>query len=95
MATTGSSKAVEAPMDDWNRRVSFDFGKNGLKEPADFKDLTVDQVVTVLVTGKVRMVRTDKEGSSFALVMDKIKLQVENKKDDLEAGFAATRTKVK
>jgi hypothetical protein len=93
MAKKGSP-TVEASTDDWNRRVSFDFGKNGLKEPADFKDLSVDQKVTVLVTGKVSMVRTDKEGSSFSLVMDSIKLQVE-KKDSLEEGFAATRTKVK
>jgi hypothetical protein len=94
MAKTGLTKSLEAPTDDWNRCVTFDFGKNGLKEPADFKDLSVNLEVTVLVTGKVSMVRTDKEGSCFTLIMDKIKLQVE-KKDDLEASFAATRTKVK
>ena len=94
MAKGTTAKAVEAPTDDWNRRVTFDFGKHGLKEPADFKDLSVDMEVTALVKGKVSMVRTDKEGSSFTLVMDSIKLQVE-KKDSLEEGFRATRTKVK
>lgn len=78
MAKTKGAPAPEI-VDDWNRRVNFDFGKGGLKEPKGFSDLTVDQEVTVLVTGKVNSIRLDKDSSNFSLLMDSIKLQVEKK----------------
>ena len=81
--TKTAAKAPEV-VDDWNRRVIFDFGKGGLKEPKGFSDLTVDQEVTVLVTGKVNSIRLDKESSNFSLLMDSIKLQI--KKDEGLAG---------
>ena len=52
------AKAPEA-VDDWKRRVNFDFGKGGLKGPKGFRELTVDEEVTVLVTGKVTSIRVD------------------------------------
>lgn len=79
MAKTTKATAPEVG-DDWNRRVNFDFGQGGLKEPKGFSDLTVDQEVTVLVTGKVNSIRLDRDSSNFSLVMDSIKLQI--KKDE-------------
>jgi hypothetical protein len=63
---------------DWQRRVSFDFGKGkgGMKEPEGFKDLTVGSKVTVLVTGKVVSLRTDQDSSAFSLAMEKLELQI-------------------
>ena len=80
--TKGAS--VPEVVDDYNRRVNFDFGRGGLKEPKGFSDLTVGQEVTVLVTGKVNSIRLDQDSSNFGLIMDSIKLQI--KKDEGLAG---------
>ncbi len=87
------SKAPEIS-DDWRRRVSFDFGKEGMKEPEGFADLTVDQEVTVLVTGKVSSINKSRDGSGFSLTMSGLKLQAKPKEDPLTAAFAGHRVKL-
>jgi len=90
-----SSKAVETKgLDDWKRRVSFDFGKEGLKEAEGFHELTINETVTVLVTGKVNHISKSRDGASFSLTMEGIKLQVKPKEDPLTAAFAGHRMKV-
>ncbi len=91
-------KGAEAPEpsvnEDWRRRVNFDFGQDSLKEPAGLRDLTINETVTVLVTGKVKTLRLDEEGSGLTLVMDKIELAEGKPKDDLSEAFAKTRRKL-
>ena len=88
-------QAVETKgMDDWKRRVSFDFGKGGMPAPEGFTDLSVKQEVTVLVTGTVTNIHHSVDSSSFTLTMTKLKLQTQPK-DPLEAAFAGHRMKVK
>jgi len=81
MAKTATKAPTPLGDDEWRRRVSFDFGKGkgGMKEPAGFKDLTVGQTVTVLVTGKVNSLRTDTDSSNISLVMEKLELEGETK----------------
>jgi hypothetical protein len=91
---------AESPaMDDWRRRVDFSFGKDSLKEPAGLRELTVGETVTVLVTGKVKTLRLDEEGSGLCISMDKIDIEgcqgcKEAKDDDLSAALATTRRKL-
>lgn len=89
MAKT-TTKGPPEVVDDWQRRVSFDFGKSGLKEPKGFDDLTVDEEVSVLVTGKVTSLRRDTDSCNFSMNMDSIKLQIEEK-NDLASDFAAAK----
>lgn len=93
MAKTTSKAPAPVVEDDWKRRVSFDFGsgKGGMEEPKGFNKLTVDQEVTVLVTGKVNSVRTDRESSGFSLVMDKIELKTRKSKGNLAAALDGAR----
>jgi len=75
----GKSKGVEMP-EDWLRRVDFTFGgKTGLETPEGFGDLTVDDELTVLVKGKVRSLRQDKESSGFCLTVSQIKMETSKK----------------
>ena len=91
MAKTATKGSLEvAPVDDWNRRVNFDFGKGGLKEPKGFSELTVNEEVTVLVTGKVTSIRVDADSSNFGLRMESLKLEI-IEKDDLASDFEAAK----
>jgi hypothetical protein len=90
MAKTSSKAQAPEVVDDWNRRVNFDFGKGGLKEPNGFKELTVDEEVTVVVTGKVTSIRVDSDSSNFGMRMDSIKLKI-IEKDDLASDFEAAK----
>jgi hypothetical protein len=90
MAKTASKAPETAVVDDWNRRVNFDFGKGGLKEPKGFKELTVDEEVSVVVTGKVTSIRVDSDSSIFGLRLDSIKLKI-IEKDDLASDFEGAK----
>jgi len=71
MAKTAQPESV----DEWRRRVSFDFGKGGLGAPEGFKELSIGDEVTVMVTGKVNNLNQTEDTSSFALQMEKIELE--------------------
>ena len=89
--------ALEVSSDDkeWRRRVSFDFGKGSLESPDGFKDLSIGDEVTVLVTGKVNSLNQNEDTSSFALQMEKIELQTGTKGGLSEAlGKAKKKQKV-
>ncbi|MEW6385909.1 MAG: hypothetical protein AB1491_00110 [Thermodesulfobacteriota bacterium] len=79
MAKSTKAQPVDAFEKEWRRKVSFNFGKGGMQEPEGFKDLSVDQEVTVLVTGKVTSIRSETETSQFDLHMEKIELQTGKK----------------
>ena len=93
MAKAKKNTVAESP-DSWRRRVNFDFGENSLKEPDGLRDLTINETITILVTGKVKGLRLDEEGSGLTLVMDKIELAEGKPKDDLSEAFATTRRKL-
>jgi len=92
MAKKSAPLAVHE-VDDWRRRVSFDFGKGGMKEPKEFSDLAVDQEVTVIVKGKINSFNKSKDSSSFSLLMDSVELHPVQK-DDLEDALKTTRRKL-
>lgn len=73
------SKSVPEIDKEWRKRVSFDFGEGGMKQPDGFKDLSMDDEVTVVVTGKVSAIRQETDTSSFSLQMEKITLKVPGK----------------
>lgn len=73
------SKSIPEVDKEWRQRVSFDFGEGGMKQPDGFGDLSVDDEVTVVVTGKVSSIRQDADTSSFSLQMEKITLKVPGK----------------
>jgi hypothetical protein len=73
------SKNVPKIEKEWQERVSFDFGKGGMKQPPGFGDLSVDDEITVVVTGKVSNIRQDTDTSSFSLQMEKIQLKTGQK----------------
>jgi len=73
------SKNIPEVDKEWRQRVSFDFGEGGMKQPDGFGDLSVDDEVTVVVTGKVSSIRQDADTSSFSLQMEKITLKVPGK----------------
>jgi hypothetical protein len=73
------SPKVDAFEKEWRREVSFNFGKGGMEQPPEFKDLQPDMEVSVVVTGKVKNLRLDTDTSSFSLQMEKIELQTGKK----------------
>lgn len=94
MAKNKTIAEAPVPVDDWRRRVNFDFGQNSLKEPAGLRDLKINETVTILVTGKVKTLRLDDEGAGLTLAMDKIELAEGKPKDDLSEALAKTRRKL-
>lgn len=73
------AKSVPVETNEWRRRVSFDFGKGGLSVPEGFKELSIGDEVTVMVTGKVNNLSQSEDTSSFALQMEKIELETGGK----------------
>jgi RPA family protein len=73
------SKSPPPIEEQWSRRVSFDFGKGGIQPPKGFSDLSVDDEVTVVVSGKVSSLRQDADTSSFSLRMEKVQLKTGQK----------------
>lgn len=81
---------ISADEKDWRRRVSFDFGEGGVQPPEGFKDLSIGDEVTVLVTGKVKNLSQSEGASSFALQMEKVELQTGGK-GGLSAALAKSK----
>ena len=77
----GNKMAKNIPTVDkeWRQRVSFDFGKGGLVAPEGFKELSIGDEITVMVTGKVNSLRQDEDTSNFSLQMEKIELETGGK----------------
>lgn len=71
--------AISADEKEWRRRVSFDFGEGGVQPPEGFKELSIGDEVTVLVTGKVKNLSQNEETSSFSLMMENLELQTGKK----------------
>lgn len=80
---------------EWRERVSFDFGKGGMAVPEGFDDLTVDDEVTVVVTGKISAIRQESDTASFSLQMEKIELQTGKKKGGLSEALAKSKKRQK
>jgi hypothetical protein len=75
------TKPIPPEMDEWRRYVDFNFGgEGGLPVPEGFGNLTVNDEVSVLVTGKVRSIRQDKASSGFSLTMSSLQLNTGGKK---------------
>jgi len=73
-------KPMPPEMEEWRRCVDFSFGgQEGLPVPDGFKDLTIDEEITVLVKGKVRSIRQDKENSGFSIIMSKLQIKTDGK----------------
>lgn len=70
-----AAATISADEKDWRRRVSFDFGEGGVTPPEGFKDLSIGDEVTVLVTGKVKNLSQSEDTSSLSLQMEKIELE--------------------
>lgn len=90
MAKSTKAKPVDAFEKEWRRKVSFDFGKGGLEAPEGFKEMSIGDEVTVLVTGKVKSLNQSEDTSSFSLQMENIELQL-GKKDGLGAALAKAK----
>ena len=68
-------KSIPIEDKEWRQRVSFDFGKGGMAQPDGFKNLSMDDEITVIVTGKISSIQQDGDTSSFSLQMEEIQLK--------------------
>lgn len=73
------SKPIAADEKEWRKEVSFDFGEGGMKPPAGFRDLSIGDEVTVVVTGKVKNLSQSEETSNIRLRMEKLQLKAGQK----------------
>jgi len=87
------AKGIPDIEEEWRRKVSFDFGKGGLAPPDGFRDLNIDEEITVIVTGKVNDLHQGKETSSFSLYIGSVEIQAK-KKGKLTAALEKSRQRV-
>ncbi len=74
-----SKNSITVDEKEWRKEVSFDFGEGGMQPPAGFKDLSIGDEVTVLVTGKVKKLSQSEDTSNIRLRMEKIQLKTGGK----------------
>jgi hypothetical protein len=74
-----SNPSLTADEKEWRKEVSFDFGEGGMQPPEGFKDLSIGDEVTVVVTGKVKNLSQSKETSNVRLQMEQIQLKTGHK----------------
>lgn len=87
---------MAAPVDDYRKRESFDFGgEGGLPVPKGFEELDLDDEVCVCVRGKVTRISKDKDGATLGVLMTSVELMVTPEKDEGGGSLAAAVDKTK